>query len=212
MALSSTRPVAWRRRRRWRRRARCSDDDEDDHDHDHDDHGSVRHGGGGGVCPDERTPAASVLQDPRGRPLETVVEMLRVRHGLTRESVERLNNMFGGQLALSLIALSVMVLFDIYNEAFHKNGTVSRSNFIYGWLLQYIFRFLVIVITAHSTTQEVMAARPVVATRSSLQKPLTVIYTCRGRHDVLQVVMTRRTHHSLSCASYRACAGRPGAA
>ncbi|XP_025201128.1 uncharacterized protein LOC112598749 [Melanaphis sacchari] len=98
--------------------------------------------------------AASALQDPRGRPLETVVEELRVRHRLTRESVEQLNSMFGAQLALSLIILSVMILFDIYNEAFRVGTTISRSKFIFGWLLQYLYRFFVIVITAHSTTQE----------------------------------------------------------
>ncbi|XP_060842147.1 uncharacterized protein LOC132922583 [Rhopalosiphum padi] len=96
----------------------------------------------------------SVLQDPRGRPMETAVEELRVRHRLTRESIEQLNNMFGGQLALSLITLCVMMLFDIYNEAFRVGTTVSRSKFIFGWILQYLFRFFVIVITAHSTTQE----------------------------------------------------------
>jgi hypothetical protein len=97
----------------------------------------------------------SVLQDPRGRPMETAVEELRVRHRLTRESIEQLNNMFGGQLALSLITLCVMMLFDIYNEAFRVGTTISRSKFIFGWILQYLFRFFVIVITAHSTTQEV---------------------------------------------------------
>ncbi|XP_022165388.1 uncharacterized protein LOC111030276 [Myzus persicae] len=99
-------------------------------------------------------PATSVLLDPRGRPMETAVEELRLRHGLTRESVEQLNNMFGGQLALSLITLCVMILFDIYNEAFHVGGSYTRSKFIFGWILQYMFRFFVIVITAHSTTQE----------------------------------------------------------
>ncbi|KAF0773181.1 Gustatory receptor [Aphis craccivora] len=98
--------------------------------------------------------AASVLQDPRGRPMEAAVEELGVRHRLTRESVEQLNNMFGGQLALSLIALCVMMLFDIYNEAFRMVSTNFRSKFIFGWILQYLFRFFVIVITAHSTTQE----------------------------------------------------------
>jgi len=101
--------------------------------------------------------ATSVLQDPRGRPMESAVEELRVRHKQTRESVEQLNNMFGGQLALSLITLCVMILFDIYNEAFNVRGVISRSKFIVGWVLQYLFRFFVIVITAHCTTQEVSA-------------------------------------------------------
>lgn len=94
---------------------------------------------------------SSVLQD---RPLETVVEMLRVRHSLIRESVDQLNNMFGVQLALSLITLCVMTLFDIYNKAFHVSGSISRSKFIYSWILQYMFRFSVIIITAHHATQE----------------------------------------------------------
>lgn len=97
----------------------------------------------------------SVLQDPSGRPLETVIEVLRVRHGLTRESVDQLKNMFGSQLALSLITLCIMTLFDIYNEAFHVSGTISRSKFSYGWMLQYVFRFFVIIITAHNASQEV---------------------------------------------------------
>jgi len=96
-----------------------------------------------------------MLQNPRGWPMETAIEELRLRHGLARQSVEQLNNMFGGQLALSLIALCVMILFDIYNEAFHVGAGISRSKFIFGWILQYLFRFFVIVIMAHTTTQEV---------------------------------------------------------
>lgn len=97
----------------------------------------------------------SILEDPDGRPLETVIEMLRVRHALMRESVNQLNNMFSVQLALSLITLYVMILFDIYNEAFRVSGLISRSKFIYCLMFQYLFRFFVIVITAHNTTQEV---------------------------------------------------------
>ncbi|VVC40559.1 7TM chemoreceptor [Cinara cedri] len=100
------------------------------------------------------TVVRSVLEDPHGRPLEIAVEVLRVRHALARDSVGQLNSMFGVQLVLSLITLCVMILFDIYNEAFHVSGSVSRSKFIYCWLLQYLFRFFVIVITAHNTTQE----------------------------------------------------------
>lgn len=99
--------------------------------------------------------ALSALQDPQGRTLETAMEALRIRHGLNRESIDDLKNMFGAQLGLSLVALCVMMLFDIYNEAFHVRGTVSRSKFIYGWMLQYVFRFVVIVVTAHVTSQEV---------------------------------------------------------
>lgn len=95
-------------------------------------------------------------ESPSSAPLETVVELLRVRHGLTRESVDSLKNMFGVQLILSVTALCVMMLFDIYNEAFHVRSTVSQSKFIYGWMLQYVFRFVVIIVTAHVTSQEVV--------------------------------------------------------
>lgn len=98
---------------------------------------------------------ASVLQDPLGHPLEMAIEMLRIRHGMTRESVAQLNNIFGVQLTVSLIALCIMTLFDIYNEAFHQSPSILKSKFSYGWMLQYLFRFFVIIITAHNATQEV---------------------------------------------------------
>lgn len=116
---------------------------------------SRNHGGRPSVACEQPHAAASVLSDPSGRPLETVVETLRVRHGLARDSVVQLNDMFGGQLTLSLIVLCTMTLFDIYNEMFHARNTISRSEFIYSWMLQYVFRFSVIIITAHNTTQEV---------------------------------------------------------
>lgn len=155
VALRSTRPEASKRRgSRWR----CvRKDDRDDYE--------LRAVGGagesstssGGGKLGSAKPAGptSVLQDPFGRPLETAIEMLRIRHGLMCESVDQLNSIFGVQLVLSLIALCVMTLFDIYNEAFHESETISKSKFSYGWMLQYLFRFSVIILTAHNATQEV---------------------------------------------------------
>lgn len=103
------------------------------------------------------TPVAvrSVQCDPSGRPLEAVIGALRTRHALVREAVDQLNDMFGVQLTLSLVALYLMILFDVYNETFYVSGTIGRSKFSYGWMVQYVFRFFLIILTAHYTTQEV---------------------------------------------------------
>ncbi|XP_050532054.1 uncharacterized protein LOC126900407 isoform X4 [Daktulosphaira vitifoliae] len=88
------------------------------------------------------------------------LEILRIRHGFIRIAINDLNNLFDIQLGLSLCVLSVMILFNMYNENFHASGTVTRSKLIfYGWLFQSVFRFVLINIIAHYTIQEALKAK-----------------------------------------------------
>ncbi|XP_050430689.1 uncharacterized protein LOC126839409 [Adelges cooleyi] len=88
------------------------------------------------------------------RPLTRTVERLRARHQYARNAMEDLNGLYGIQLGLSLCVLCAMALFDIYGEAFRDSDSSNSFIFIYGWLLQYSFRFCAIVIIAHLTTEQ----------------------------------------------------------
>uniref|UniRef100_A0A2S2R4N9 Gustatory receptor n=1 Tax=Sipha flava TaxID=143950 RepID=A0A2S2R4N9_9HEMI len=212
VALRSMRPSAMSRcRRSWRRRRFAADEDHyhhrrhqhHDYHHQHhraggDDHCDVggRRGGEPVANSVKRGAVAnlSFLQDPLGCPLETTIEMLRVRHGLMRESIDYLNNIFGCQLTLSLVALCVMMLFDIYNEAFHAGGSTggigSPSRFIYFWVLQYMFRFFVIIMTAHSTTQEGYKSKTLVTEINNR-------YLNSNTKYELQLFLKQMNHHSI---------------
>lgn len=80
------------------------------------------------------------------------VEILRIKHWLTRQAVETLNNLFGIQMGLSVFLLWVMALFDIYYEIFHTSPT---RLWVYCWLLQYSLRLFMIILVAHYTTKQV---------------------------------------------------------
>lgn len=86
----------------------------------------------------------------RGRPFDNAVELLRIRHWLTRQAVETLNGLFGVHMGLSVFVLFVMALFDIYYEIFH-----DFKLFVYSWLLQYSLRILMIILAAHYTMKQV---------------------------------------------------------
>lgn len=86
------------------------------------------------------------------------IELLRMRHQFVRGDVVELNDLYGIQLGLSLCVLFVMALIDIYEEVSGTVNTKTRSRIlIYGWLLQYVYRFCAIVITTHLTTKQVGA-------------------------------------------------------
>lgn len=98
----------------------------------------------------------------KDHPLANIVELLKIRHWLTREAVFDLNYLFSIHLGLSLISLGVLALFDIYTELFHYfintklDSTMFRTKLLFsGWILQYSFRFCVVTITSHITTKEV---------------------------------------------------------
>lgn len=89
------------------------------------------------------------------QPLAGSVEALKMRHQFVRHVVRDLNDLFGIQLGLSLCVLFIMALFDIYGEVFSENTKTRSKILIYGWLLQYSFRFCTIVLTTHATTKQV---------------------------------------------------------
>lgn len=94
-------------------------------------------------------------------PLANTVEILKIRHWLTREVVIDMNNLFANLLGLSILTLCVLVLFDIYTYVFHYftthlDSSIFRSKLLFfGWTLQYSFRFCVIAITSNITTKQV---------------------------------------------------------
>jgi hypothetical protein len=93
---------------------------------------------------------------PNDHSIANAMEIIRIRHRLIRDAVYVLIDLFGIPIALSLLTLCVMTLFDIYYQVFNIMGASSRSLiFIYMWLLQYSIRFYIIVIAAHNMTKQV---------------------------------------------------------
>ncbi|XP_060880572.1 uncharacterized protein LOC132952314 [Metopolophium dirhodum] len=86
------------------------------------------------------------------------VELLRMKHQFVRGTVVELNDLYGIQLGLSICLLFIMTLFDIYGEVSVESNVTKTHVLLYGWLLQYSFRFCVIVLTSHVTTTQ--AHRP----------------------------------------------------
>lgn len=88
----------------------------------------------------------------KGHPMANAVEILRIKHWLTRQAVDVLNKLFGIQMGLSVFLLWVMALFDIYYELYHDSPS---KLLVYGWLLQYTLRLFMISLIAHYTTKQV---------------------------------------------------------
>lgn len=88
--------------------------------------------------------------------LANTVELLRTRHKFVSNLINDLNNLYNVQLALSLSILFIMALLDIYEVLFTRL-TITRSHIILlsGWLLQYSFRFCMIILIPHATTKQV---------------------------------------------------------
>lgn len=97
----------------------------------------------------------------KGNPLTNTVELLRIKHWLTREAVKDLNDLFGIRLGVSMVYLIIMTLFDIFNIDFNSflqsdMDVIFRANFHLALcIVQYCFRFSMIVITAQCTTKQV---------------------------------------------------------
>lgn len=83
------------------------------------------------------------------------VELLKMKHQFVRGIVVELNDLYGIQLGLSICLLFIMTLFDIYGEVSVESNVTKTHVLFYGWLLQYSFRFFVIVLTSHVTTTQV---------------------------------------------------------
>lgn len=97
-------------------------------------------------------------------PLANIIELLKIKHWLSREALHDLNGIFGYQLGLSIFYIIMTMLFDMYTDIFFSDSNNKtnvpgiRSNILLvGWMLQYSYRFSLIVITAHKTTKQVGA-------------------------------------------------------
>lgn len=88
----------------------------------------------------------------RSPPMANVVEILRIKHWLVRQSVDALNDLFGIHMGLSVFYLWIVALFDIYYEIFHN---APSEMFIFCWLFQYSLRLLLIILLSHYTTKQV---------------------------------------------------------
>lgn len=95
-------------------------------------------------------------------PLANTVELLRIKHWLTREAVNDLKCLFGIRMMLSIIFIGFTSLFDVYTEVFYAYAnrqfkkSVFRTKIMFiGWVLQYSLRFCIIVVPAHTVIQQV---------------------------------------------------------
>jgi len=95
-------------------------------------------------------------------PLANTIELFRIKHWLSREAINDLKYMFGFQMMMSIVFLAVTLLFDVYTEVFYsyKNSSFSKSVFrtkilFIGWIVQYSIRLCLIIVTAHTTIQQV---------------------------------------------------------
>jgi len=101
-------------------------------------------------------------RDNKANPLTNIVEILKIRHWLTREAVVDINYLFGNHLGLSILSLSVLVLLDVYTGVFHSfaNNHVDKKKFrstllFFACVLQYSYRFCVITILSNLTINQV---------------------------------------------------------
>lgn len=92
-----------------------------------------------------------------GSPMTNYIEKLTTRHRLAREAMKNLNSLFGIHLGLSLCSLCLYTMFDLYYHLLGGIMNPSKSNvLIFGWILQYTIRFLIIAILAQMTTKQVI--------------------------------------------------------
>lgn len=83
------------------------------------------------------------------------IELIRMKHQFVREVMNDLNRLYGFQLALSICALCVMIIVDVYCEIIASESRAKSKILFYGWILQYFFRFFSIVMVTHHTTKQV---------------------------------------------------------
>lgn len=84
------------------------------------------------------------------------VEMLKMRHKFVSDTVRELNELFGIQLGSSVCVLFIMTLFDLYEVVIREFSIAKTSILLYSWLLQYAFRFCMIIFTTHVTVKQVI--------------------------------------------------------
>lgn len=84
------------------------------------------------------------------------IELLKIRHQFLCESVNNLNEIYSIQIGMSICVLFVMLLFDIYEAVTTKLAQTKTPLLFYVWLIQYIFRFVIVILTSYVTTKEVI--------------------------------------------------------
>lgn len=94
-----------------------------------------------------------------GQPLADAIERLKIKHWLVREALHQLKCTFTVPIGLSLFNLCVMALWDIYYHMINvfvqnKGADINSTIYIYLWLIQYMFRFFIIVRTVHNTMKQ----------------------------------------------------------
>lgn len=80
--------------------------------------------------------------------------MLMRRHQFVSGAVADLNRLYGVQLSVSLSILFVMALCDIFEVVSAELNATKTTLMLYGWMLQYAFRFCTIVQMTHATTKQ----------------------------------------------------------
>jgi len=95
-------------------------------------------------------------QEIKERQLVNSIESLKMRHRFVSDAASDLNDTYNIQLGLSLFILLVMMLFDIYEVVLTEFNMIEMYWLLYVWLLQYSFRFCMIVLTTHVTTKQVI--------------------------------------------------------
>ncbi|KAE9523432.1 hypothetical protein AGLY_015984 [Aphis glycines] len=82
------------------------------------------------------------------------IELLKMRHQFVCESVSNLNEIYSIQIGMSICVLFVMLLFDVYEAVTTKLAQTKTPLLLYVWLIQYIFRFVIVILTSYVTTKE----------------------------------------------------------
>ncbi|XP_022172157.1 uncharacterized protein LOC111034994 isoform X1 [Myzus persicae] len=125
----------------------------------------------------------------KAHPLTNIVEILKIRHWLTREAVVDINYLFGNHLGLSILSLGVLVLLDVYTGVFHSfannrvDKKIFRSTLLFFRVLQYSYRFCVITILSNVTAKEAVNAKTLITDinnrylDTSTQEELQLFYT-----------------------------------
>lgn len=103
----------------------------------------------------ELEPNGDIFWKIKVHSLMNKIELLKMRHQFVSDAVKNLNELYGIQLGLSLCILFIMSLFDIYDVVSGDYNITSSNMLLYGWLMQYSFRFCMIVLISHTTTKQV---------------------------------------------------------
>ncbi|XP_025202837.1 uncharacterized protein LOC112599924 [Melanaphis sacchari] len=135
-----------------------------------------------------------IINNSQCHTLVNSIELLRMKHQFVRSALRDLNKLYGTQMGSSLVYLFIMVLFDIYGEVITKDSKTRSKIFIYGWLLQYAFRCLAIIITTHFTTKQAYSSKMLIADINNR-------YLDKTTKEELYLFFNQIYHHSVEFTS-----------